>query len=215
MEVIRDYSNMILDGTWVTVQLTVLAFMGSLVFSFVFGLAKTSPFRLIRWIAVTYIEFFRGTSVLVQLFWVFYAFPLFGVFLEPFEAGVIALSLNGGAYGAEIIRGAVLAVPRAQIDAAVALNYSSWNRWWFVVLPQAVPMMLPPLCNEAINMVKASAVVSLITISDLTFVATIIRKNTGLTLEPYMTSLILYFAISLAVIGGFRFLERRFGRYRT
>ncbi len=215
MEVIRDYGNMIVDGTLVTVQLTVLAFTGALVFAFIFGLAKISPYRAVRWFAVAYIEFFRGTSVLVQLFWVFFAFPLFGVFLEPFEAGVIVLTLNSGAYSAEIIRGAVQAVPRAQIEAAIALNYSSWNRWWFVVLPQSVPMMLPPLSNEAVNMIKASAVVSLITISDLSFVATIIRKNTGLTFEPYTTSLVIYFSLSLAAIGGFRFLERRFGRYRA
>jgi polar amino acid transport system permease protein len=146
---------------------------------------------------------------------VFYALPLFGVFLEPFHAGVIALTLNSGAYGAEIVRGAVQAVPRAQIESAIALNYSSWNRWWYVVFPQSIPLMLPPMCNEAINVIKASAVVSLITISDLSFVATIIRKNTGLTLEPYTASLLIYFAISLAAIGGFRLLERRFGRYKA
>src|SRR5262245_41827711 len=118
MELVRP----LLDGAAVTAEITALSIVVALLVAFPVGLARLSTVGPVRWLAGAYVEVFRGTSVLVQMFWFFFALPAFGVRLTPVAAGVLALGLNVGAYGAEIVRGAVKAVPRGQLEAATALN---------------------------------------------------------------------------------------------
>lgn len=203
------YLLLILDGAWVTVRLTVMGCALALVVAFIAGLGRIAPWAPVRWLATAYIEFFRGTSIFVQLFWIYFVLPLTGVALTPMQAGVLALGLNVGAYGAEVVRGAILAVPRDQYEATVALNLTGWQRLRHVILPQALPLMLPTFGNNAIELLKATAVVSLISLSDMTFEAQIVRSQTGNTILPFVTILVIYFALSLLIAAVMGRIERR------
>lgn len=204
-----DYLPSLLDGAWVTVQVTALSAALGTIVAFTMGIGRLSRRRPVRWLAGAYIEFFRGTSALVQLFWLFFALPLFGVRLEPLTAGVLALGLNIGAYGGEVVRGAVQAVPRAQTEATIALNMTLVQRLRHVILPQAVIAMLPPFGNLMIELLKATALVSLITLSDLTFEGQILRAATGETAEIFLVVLAMYFVMAGVITLAIRALERR------
>lgn len=206
------YLKMILEGAAVTAELTIMGSALALVMAFVAGLGRIAPWAPARWLSSIYIEFFRGTSIFVQLFWVYFVLPFAGITLSPLLAGVLALGLNVGAYGAEVVRGAILAVPRDQLEASVALNLTRFQRMWYVILPQAVPLMLPTFGNNAIELLKATAVVSLISLTDMTFQAQVVRSQTGSTLFPFITILILYFIMALAISSSVRGLERRMTR---
>ncbi|MBX9457566.1 MAG: ectoine/hydroxyectoine ABC transporter permease subunit EhuC [Rhizobium sp.] len=206
------YIGLILQGALVTIQLTVLGSALALVMAFVAGLARLSRFFAVRAIATTYIEFFRGTSIFVQLFWVYFVLPFAGINLSPLQAGVLALGLNVGAYGAEVVRGAVKSVPREQLEASIALNFTGFQRMRHIILPQALPLMLPTFGNNAIELLKGTAVVSLISLTDMTFQAQVVRAQTGSTLIPFGTILILYFAMSWVISFLMHRLERRVTR---
>lgn len=173
------------------------------------GLARTSRFRALRWISGVYIEIFRGTSALVQLFWVYFVLPFAGVELDAYTAGVVVLGLNAGAYGAEIVRGAIRAVPSGQRDAAEALNLTRPQTMLRIVLPQALPAMLPPTGNLAIELLKNTALVSMIAVHELTFTAQLLRASTLETGLIFSIVLVLYFGAAAAISGVFRKLERR------
>jgi polar amino acid transport system permease protein len=200
---------LLLHGVWLTVQLTVLGSALALVLAFVFGLAGTSRLAPVRLLNRVYVEFFRGTATLVLMYWLFYALPLAGFRLAPVAAAVFALGLNVGAYGAEVVRGSVRAVPRAQYEATVALNMTPYQRLRRVLLPQAVALMLPPFGNLLIELMKATAIVSLITIGDLTFVAKQIQANSGQTAASFVVILVIYFVIAQLLQVLVRYLERR------
>lgn len=206
------YIGLILQGALVTAKLTVMGTALALVMAFTAGLARLAPLAPLRWLARAYVEFFRGTSIFVQLFWVYFVLPFAGISLSPLQAGVMALGLNVGAYGAEVVRGAVLSVPRDQYEACIAVNLGRFQRMRHVILPQALPLMLPTFGNNAIELLKGTAVVSLISLSDMTFQAQVVRAQTGSTLIPFATILVLYFAMSLLIGAGMRWLERRVTR---
>jgi len=203
------YLTLILDGAVVTIELTVMGCALALVAAFVAGLGRLSRHWSVRAMATSYIEFFRGTSIFVQLFWAYFVLPLFGLPLTPLQAGVLALGLNVGAYGAEVVRGAILALPKEQYEACTALNLSRFQRMRYVILPQALVLMLPTFGNNAIELLKGTAVVSLISLSDMTFQAQVVRAQTGSTAMPFLTILVLYFAIALVLSFSIRGLERK------
>ncbi len=200
----------LLRGLTTTLQLTALAGGLALIVALVAGVARTSRNGFIRGIAGFYVEVFRGTSALVQMFWAFFVLPLppFNVSLTPFQAGVLALGLNVGAYGAEVVRGAVLAVPPGQIEAAVALNMPPSLRLRRVVLPQAMVRILPPFGNLLVELIKLTSLASLITLSDLTFQALSLRQTVGRTTEVFGLLLVLYFLITYPLTLGVRLIER-------
>ncbi|MDP3960231.1 MAG: ectoine/hydroxyectoine ABC transporter permease subunit EhuC [Pseudorhodobacter sp.] len=206
------YLTLIFQGALVTVKLTLMGSALALVMAFVAGLGRLARHWLLRALATTYIEFFRGTSIFVQLFWVYFVLPFAGVTLSPMLTGVLALGLNVGAYGAEVVRGAILSVPRDQYEACIAVNLTRWQRMLHVILPQALPLMLPTFGNNAIELLKATAIVSLISLSDMTFQAQVVRAQTGNTLVPFATILVLYFVLAMLISAAVRALERRLTR---
>jgi len=206
------YLNLILQGALVTVELTLMGSVLALAMAFVAGLGRLSRHVAVRALATAYIEFFRGTSIFVQLFWVYFVLPLAGFELTPMQAGVLGLGLNVGAYGAEVVRGAVQSIGKEQYEACVALNLGRWQGLRHVILPQALLVMLPTFCNNAIELLKATSIVSLISLSDMTFQAQVVRAQTGDTLFPFATILILYFAMASAISWAVRALERRMAR---
>lgn len=211
-----QYRNL-LDGTLVTIQVILGSMALGTVMSLLGGVARLSRRRWVRWVALVYIEFARGISAVILLFWIFFVLPiLFGVpSMPPMLAGILALGLNMGAYGSEIVRGAIQAVPKGQTEASIALNLSEGQRLRHVVLPQALPIILPPYGNLSIEVLKGTALVSLITLSDLAFEAQKIRINNVISEDPvslaflYINVLVIYLILSQLLAAGFRFLERR------
>ncbi|HEX7003815.1 MAG TPA: ectoine/hydroxyectoine ABC transporter permease subunit EhuC [Trueperaceae bacterium] len=205
---ILDLLPPLLAGTRVTILLALASTVLGGVLSFAAGIGKLSDNILIRWISIAYVEIFRGTSLLVQMFWLFFALPLLGVSLSPVLAGILALSLNIGAYGAEVVRGAIRSVGKGQYEAAVALNFSRRYTLWHVVLPQALVEMMPPFGNLVVQNLKDTALVSLITLTDLTFRAQNLRNLTLDSVPIYTLTLIIYFVLALVFIAFMRWLER-------
>ena len=203
----REFIPGLLEGAWITVQITVGGCIVAVITALVAAMAKMYGPWPIRWLAVTYIEIFRGTSALVQLFWMFFVLPNFGITLEPMTVAIAALGLNVGAYGAEVVRGAVSAVPRGQWEATVALNMPKTLALRRIILPQAFVAMIPPWGNLFIELLKATALVSLITISDLAFKAQQMNQITFRTVEIFTIVLVMYLAISVLITVGMRALE--------
>lgn len=217
LEFLSQYGDRILSGTLVTMVLTVLAAVLAVAIALAAGLMRMAPNPLIRGVATVYIEIFRGTSLLVQLYWIFFVLPLFGITLEKFTAGFVAVGMNLGAYGAELVRGAILSVPKGQWEAGLALNMSPAKRMRRVILPQAVLIMLPPWGNLMIELLKGTALVALIAVADLMFQVKQINGTTFLSAESFGTALIIYYVIARFMLTPFmrwleRVMQRKLGR---
>lgn len=214
MDSIIEYSPILVKGTITTIELTLASAVLALAISFIVGLARFSRYRLVRAAAICYLEFFRGTSAIVQMFFIYYVLPLMGIHFSPLTAGILACGCNLGSYGSEVVRGAIQSVNRGQHEAALALNYTTYQRYRYVLIPQAVPVMIPTFSNLLIELMKLTAVASLITISDLTFMAQIIRVQTALTLEPFLVILVIYFIIATVLVQFTKLVERKFSKGR-
>jgi polar amino acid transport system permease protein len=217
LEFLSQYGDRILSGTLVTMVLTVLAAVLAVAIALAAGLMRMAPNPLIRGVATVYIEIFRGTSLLVQLYWIFFVLPLFGITLEKFTAGFVAVGMNLGAYGAELVRGAILSVPKGQWEAGLALNMSPAKRMRRVILPQAVLIMLPPWGNLLIELLKSTALVALIAVADLMFQVKQINGTTFLSAQSFGTALIIYYIIARFMLTPFmrwleRVMQRKLGR---
>lgn len=216
-EFLQTYWQLLLSGTLITCAQFLLASVIAVACALIAGLGKLSGSRLIRGVSVIYIELFRGTSLLVQLYWIFFVLPLFGLTLPSFVAGFLSVGLNVGAYGAEIVRGAIQSVPKGQWEAAYALSMSPAKRMRRIILPQAVALMLPPWGNLLIELLKGTALVSLISVADLMFQAKQINASTFLSAQAFGTALVIYYVLARFLITPCmrwleRFMARRLGR---
>jgi polar amino acid transport system permease protein len=211
-ETYSTFVPQLLQGAWLTLQIAILGSILAVAAALAAALAKMYGPAPLRWLAVTYIEIFRGTSALVQLFWLFFVLPHFGVSLEAFTVAVIGLGLNVGAYGAEVVRGAVAAVARGQWEASIALNMTRGQALRRIILPQAFLAMIPPWGNLFIELLKSTALVSLITLGDLAFKAQQLNQTTMKTIPIFTLVLLIYLAMSLLITIGMRLLEGRASR---
>lgn len=201
------YLPPLLKGAAITAEIALASTAVGAVLAFAAGIARVEGGRLLSWMALVYIEIFRGTSLLVQLFWLYYALPLVGVSFDPTTTGIAGLALNIGAYGAEVVRGALQSVSLSQREAARALNFSHAHTLLHVCLPQAVVEMMPAFGNLAVQNLKDTSLVSLISIADLTFRAQSLRNITLDSVTIYTLTLIGYFAMALVMTAGMRGLE--------
>lgn len=215
------YLRPMLAGAAVTVELTAYSTLLGAVVAFTLGIGRLARAWPWRWLSIAIIELFRGTSLLVQLFWLFFALPVLGQALgldwrlSPVVAGTLALGLNIGAYGAEVVRGAIQAVPHGQIEAARALDFSEGQTLWRVALPQAIPEMMPSFSNLAVQNLKDTALVSLVGLGDLAFRAERMRNFTQDSTSIYTLLLLMYFGMALTLAALMRLLEARVGRWRA
>ncbi|MDX8496080.1 ectoine/hydroxyectoine ABC transporter permease subunit EhuC [Mesorhizobium sp. VK22B] len=199
----------LLQGALLTIEIAILGSLLAIVMGVLAALARMYGAAPLRWLATVYVEIFRGTSALVQLFWLFFVLPQFGVTLNAFLVAVLALGLNVGAYGSEVVRGAIQSVARGQWEAGTALNMSRSQMLRRIILPQAFIAMIPPWGNLFIELLKATALVSLITLTDLAFKAQQMNQTTFKTIPIFTLVLLMYLAMSLVVSIGMRLLERR------
>ena len=171
LQFLSEHGPTLLLGTVTTIKVFICSLALYIIISMIFGLMRLSKNLLVQGLATVYIEFFRGTSLLVQLFWAYYVLPFFGLSLEAFAAGVLTLGMNFGAYGAEVVRAGILAVPKGQWEAAHALNFTPAKRIRRIIIPQIFPIILPPASNLTVELLKATSLVALVTVVDLTFEA--------------------------------------------
>jgi polar amino acid transport system permease protein len=210
VEAIIEYAPLLWQGLLTTLLVTVLGGALCLIVAFAAGLARLSRHWILRWPAGVFIEVFRGTSLLVQMFWLFFALPFFGIQLHPLTAAVLALGLNEGAYAAEVVRGAIASRAKGQTEACIALGMEPALRLRRIIIPQSIPAMLPPFGNVMVDLLKNTSLVSLVTVADLTFSAQMIRSTTGQTTAIFITILVMYFALSYLLTLLTNWLEKRF-----
>jgi polar amino acid transport system permease protein len=205
----REFLPGLLGGALITIEITIGGCILAVIMAFIAAIAKMYGPWPVRWLAVGYIEVFRGTSALVQLFWLFFVLPRFGILLEPLTVAILTLGLNVGAYGAEVVRGAIGSVHRGQWEATTALNMTRMTALRRIIIPQAFVRMIPPWGNLFIELLKATSLVSLITISDLAFRAQQMNQTTFRTIEIFTIVLVFYLASASVITVGMRALEER------
>lgn len=197
----------LLRGLVVTIEITVLCIAMGIVFGLVLAMARLYGTRPVYWLASAYINFFRGTPILVQLFLVYYGLPSLGIRLEPFVAGVLALGFNTSAYQAEYFRGAIQSLPMGQMVAARSIGMTRLKALRWIVLPQALRLVIPPWSNELILMLKYSSIVFFATVTDLMGAGRIIAGETFRYFEVFIVVALMYLAIVLLLSWGLRRLE--------
>ncbi len=206
---ILDFAVPFANAFWTTFQIALAASAIAWVVAFAAGFGRLSKRWWVYWPTTVYVEFFRGTSCYVQLFWLYFALPLFGIYLDAMMVGIIAIGLNVGSFGSEVVRGAIIAVPKGLIESSIALNFTWVQRMRHVVLPNAIVPMLPPMGNLMIDLLKVTPLVSLITISDLTFTAQMFRQQTGDAFQAFFGILVIYFILASGIDWIFKRLEKR------
>jgi polar amino acid transport system permease protein len=199
----------LLRGALLTLQVSALAIVAATVVGVGVAAARISPLPPLRWLGAAYVEAFRNTPLLVQIFFVFFGLPRLGLRLSPFQSGLLALSLYTAAYNAEVFRAGLEAVPRGLREAAAALGLSPWQRFRHITLPVAVRISLPALGNNFVALVKNSSLVSAIGMVELTFVARDLEAWTFRSFEVYGMATLLYLAMVLLLVGGLRKVEAR------
>lgn len=208
-EFLNTYWPYYVEGLKITVVFAIFAVIFGIILGVALALMKVSKVLPLRGIAVSYINFIRGTPILVQIYIVYFGLYSFGINLSDSTAGIAALAINSGAYVAEIVRAGIEAVDKGQIEAARSLGLSHLTTTRLLIIPQAIKNILPALCNEFIVVTKNTSMLSIIGIHDLMYNTDTIRGNTLLAFEPLIIAAIIYFTISYVLTKLIGILERR------
>jgi polar amino acid transport system permease protein len=189
-------------------QITLAAIVLSWILGLAAALMKDSPSRILRWPAEFYIWFIRGTPSLIQIFIIYFGLPQFGIVMSPWVAGVIALGVSSGAYVAEVVRSGLLAIPKGQREAAIAVGMPHGLLMRRIILPQVVRIIAPPLTNEAINTLKGTSLLSVITVMELTLFTQIAIATTFRPFDFYIMAALFYLAMTTALSSFASWFER-------
>jgi His/Glu/Gln/Arg/opine family amino acid ABC transporter permease subunit len=196
---IFEYLPLFLQCTWATIWLSGLSLLGALLVGVLACAMRLSSIKILSRLAGIYIEAIRSTPLLAQLYFLYFGLPSLGIRASETTTGIAALTLNSGAYMAEIIRSGIQAIPQGQIEASVGSGLTYFQRMRFVILPQAIGMTIPPILGQSIVLVKDSALLSLISIAELTRAGQVMASERFMPAEGYITSavfyLILYFIL--------------------
>ena len=207
--ILGKYSHLFWLGLGWTVAYTVGTIVLGTLLGLIVGMLRLKRWPVIDWLLIGYIELFRCTPLLVQIIWFYYAFPVvIGLNIPAHVAAVSVLTLYGGAFYAEIVRGSIESVPRGQWDAASALGFRGWHLMRLVILPQALKPMMAPYVNQSVTQLKNTSLVSVIAVPDLVYNATLINAETYRPLEVYTVVALIYFAILFPATLAGRRLER-------
>ncbi|WP_099865504.1 ectoine/hydroxyectoine ABC transporter permease subunit EhuD [Pararhizobium haloflavum] len=198
----------LLTGMWITIKATVLGFIIALILGLVWAVLKAAPTPFISWPANVFTEFIRDTPLLVQLFFLYYVLPEYGLVLPAFLTGALALGLQYSAYTAEVYRAGIEAVARGQREAARALNISSSRTFTHIILPQSVPRIIPALGNYLVSIMKDVPVLSVVTVLEMLNVAKIIGDRTFQYLIPLSMVGAIYLIMTLIASAGVRLLDK-------
>lgn len=213
MNILTAYWPLILSGLLVTVRVCLLSIAAGLLLGLTIALLRRTKLAPLRWLRIAYIELFRGTPLLIQLFLLYYVAPNFGLLLDPEPAGILGLSLYGAAYYAEIFRSGLESLPKGQTEAAASLGISKRRIFTRIVFPQLTVLIMPPSINQSITLLKDSAILSIITVPELTKITSRIINESFATTEPLIIIGVLYWILAeLCSHAGMR-LEHRLTRY--
>jgi His/Glu/Gln/Arg/opine family amino acid ABC transporter permease subunit len=196
-------------GTLVTLQISLVAGVLACIIGFTLGLAALSHVQLLRWVIAAYVDFVRGTPLLIQVFLVFFALPVIGIRFDEIWAGIIALAFNTSAYIAETVRGGVGSVERGQAEAARSIGMVPRQILTYILLPQALRPIVPPLTNELISMTKNTSLLSVISVYELTRAGQAIISVHFVPFEIYLLLALYYYALIKALSYLSRWIERR------
>lgn len=211
MDLVFNSFPLLLVGAGVTIQITVLSTAIGFVIGLIVGVARISHVRLLRMLAEVYIEFFRGTPLLVQIFLFYFALPvLTGQRIDPFIAAISACGINSGAYVAEIFRAGIQSVDDGQMEAGRSLGMTWLQTMRYIIVPQAFKRVIPPLGNEFIAMLKDSSLVSVIGFEELTRRGQLIIAKTYGSFEIWMSVAVIYLVMTLTISRFVAYLERRY-----
>ncbi|MDC0490626.1 amino acid ABC transporter permease [Paracoccaceae bacterium] len=208
-DIIAKSIPLLAEGIVVTLQVSAIAAVLGLLLGVICGLGALSRSRPVRWLVTAYVDFIRGTPLLIQIFLVFFALPMVGIRFDEFWAGVIALSLNAAAFVAEVVRGGVGSIEKGQTEAAKAIGMRHSQILVFILLPQAYRQMVPPLTNELISLVKNSSLLSVISVYELTRAGQAIISVHFVPFEIYTLLALYYYALIKALSWLSTQLERR------
>ncbi len=205
----------LLKGLWVTVQATLVGITVAMILGLMLALLRRSRLRILRWPARAFIEFVRSTPLLVQLFFLFFVLPSFGLTLSPFVALVVGLGLHYGTYTSESYRAGIESVERGQWEAAVTMSLPTTTTWTRIVLPQAIPTVIPALGNYLVSMFKDAPLGSAISVIGVLATAKAVASVTFRSIEPYSMAGLLFLTVSVPAAIFVRYLERRYGFQRA
>jgi putative glutamine transport system permease protein len=197
LQVIRALDTVFLPGLLVTVEISFLALCLALAVGLVSGVASVAPWQPLRVLSRAYVEFFQNTPLLLQLFFVYYSLPYLGITIDAFFATVLSLGIYTGAYVSEVFRAGIGSVGRGQFEAAIAQGFGYVGLMRHVILPQVGQVILPPLTNQCLNLVKNSAVAMIVGAGDLFYQTDNWQSQNFLTTEAYTTAALLYLSITL------------------
>jgi cystine transport system permease protein len=205
LDLLREAAPVMLVGAGYTLLFAVAAMVGGLVLGFPAAVLRMSPWAALRWPATLYVSVMRGTPLLVQIFVIYYGLPSIGIEFTPVTAGVLALSLNAGAYLSESLRGAIQSIGQGQWRASFSLGLGYWQTLYAIVLPQALRVAVPSMSNTLISLIKDTSLVSVITMTELMLATREVIATTFRPLPLYLAAAALYWCLSL----GFEQLQRR------
>ena len=214
-EILFEFPELFLTGLWLTIQISILGLIGAMVLGTIVALFRVGPIVPLRWIGAAYVELFRNTPLVVQLFFLFLGLPALGIrfstdtFESIFRAASIGMALYHGAYVAEIVRGGLLGVDRGQIEAARSLGLSYTQMLQNVQLPQTLRAVIPPLGNIAIALVKNTSLASTIGVAELLYAAEIVESRTFRAEEAFIAATMLYLLLTIPLGFAVNALERR------
>ncbi|WP_205042231.1 ectoine/hydroxyectoine ABC transporter permease subunit EhuD [Rhodoligotrophos defluvii] len=208
----RSILPLLLEASVITIEATVASFAVALAVGLILALLLRLKWRLVRWPLWGTMQFIRSTPLLVQLYFLFFVLPDFGIAMSPFVTGVIGLGLHYSCYIAEVYRAGLESVPKGQWEAATALNYGRSAAMLQIILPQAIPPIIPVLANYMIAMFKDTPILAAITVIELMQRANIIATEKFLYVEPMTLVGLLFLAMSLVASAGVRVLEARLAR---
>lgn len=210
---LESFWPIVLGGLTGTIPLALASFAIGLVLALAVALMRLSKNPVVSNIARFYVSVIRGTPLLVQLFVIFYGLPSIGVVIDPWPSAIVAFSLNVGGYAAEVIRAAILSVPKGQWEAAYTIGMSPATTLRRVILPQAARVSVPPLSNTFISLVKDTSLASLILVTELFRVSQEIASATFEFMLIYLEAALIYWLFCLVLSGGQSMLEKRLDRY--
>jgi polar amino acid transport system permease protein len=195
----------------VTIEATLISFVIALILGLVLAVLRMSG-PVVGWFASAFVELVRSTPLLIQIFFIFFVLPRFGITLDAFTAGIIALSIHYGCYCSEVYRAGLEAVPRGQWEACTALNLNSWNTFKNIILPQAIPPIVPALGNYLVALFKDTPLLSAIAVAELVQTAKTMGNETFRYNEPITIVGLVFLVLSLVSAAGIRWLEQRLNR---
>lgn len=209
IDLLREAAPVMLTGAGYTLLFALASMVGGLAIGFPVAVMRMSTWKLVRWPASLYVSVMRGTPLLVQIFVIYYGLPTIGIEFTPVTAGVLALSLNSGAYLSESLRGAIQSIGQGQWRASFSLGLGYWQTLHHIVMPQALRVAVPSMSNTLISLIKDTSLVSVITMTELMLATKEVIATTFQPLPLYMAAAAIYWCLSL----GFEALQRRAERH--